>query len=113
LLAVLPQPEYHIDEVTNFVWQTSDGEDLRPVEMPTRYLFNCLKMIFNNTAPAALRVAPFKARPLRWSARYRRAACVALLRALKGRELTTIQADELRSMKSAVTSTWPSFAALL
>lgn len=73
--------------------------------MPTKWLFNCFRMIWNATAPALLRV-PGPVRELRWSPRYRRAACVAIMRVLQSRPLTTSQLDTLATMRARASAAW-------
>jgi hypothetical protein len=44
----------------NWRWRTGEGHFLQPKEMETRHLFMILKMIWNNTMPAYVRVGHVK-----------------------------------------------------
>lgn len=105
-------PEFFVTEVETFLWQDRHGEQHRPAEMATGYLFACLLLVFNATAPSWLRM-PGRVYALRWSPRYRRAACVSILRELKNRTLTISQAEDLRAMRERASTYWPTYQELL
>ena len=64
-LMELPRRETKQDLLTKYAksrqfrWVTHDGAKLRPKDMDSSHLFNCIKMMYNNVMPAQLRVAGF------------------------------------------------------
>lgn len=80
--------------------------------MRTAHLFNSLRLVFNALAPDGLRL-PGRVVRLRWSARYVRAAIVAMLRELRTRPLTAKQVQEMATMRQAAVQTFPTYQALL
>lgn len=104
--------EIQLNEVFNFVWVTKHGEHFRPRNMRTTHLFRCLRIVFNALAPARLRL-PGRVVRLRWSARYCRAAVLALLCELRKRELTVRQAEEMATMREAAKAGFPNYSEIL
>lgn len=99
-LNALLMPTITVDEVSNFVWTTNDGLDMRVGAMRTGHIFNCVKMIYNHTVPEHLTINPYKKWDLsHMSGRYRRVALTVFLRELaKSTDLGLWERAQLRVM---------------
>ena len=82
----------------DFVWHTKDGRDIPVSNMSTDHLFWTVRMIWNHTAPAHLRLTPYNKYQLNFSAEYLKRAVKAMLKELRGRELTVDQEITLEWM---------------
>lgn len=107
---------FHISEVENFVWQTSDGEHRRPTDMANSHLLLAVKQIWNESCQPSLAfrdIVPMRLK--HWSERYTRAAVVALCLELAKRvdSLTPEQIADLVRMRELACSTWKSVRHLL
>lgn len=110
------KPVYTVDEVTNFVWQCSTGEQRKPDEMANSHLLLALKQIWNaRCAPwqTFVNVPPMRLK--HWSDRYSKAAIFALCLELRKRwdHLTASQQSDLRAMIKWAKETWTDYARLL
>jgi hypothetical protein len=105
--------DFHVDSIH---WRTREGEILTPSEMKTSHLFNCVRMIFNHTAPDEMKLRPFKHWP-GWdrAPSYQKRVCVtAFLRELLHRsDLGPEQIDQLRHMAACTREAWPATANLI
>lgn len=72
----------------DFVWRTHSGEEYYPEDMATMHLFYTVRMLFNNTCPAAFRVGKFRRyRDVAdWSPEYVQQAGKALYDELESRD---------------------------
>lgn len=87
---IYPQPTSQFTEPDpdQFVWISHSGREYYPQDMASMHLFYALRMLFNNTCPAAFRVGKFKRyRDIaEWSPSYRQAAGLALTEELMNRD---------------------------
>lgn len=107
---------FHISEVQNFVWQTSDGEHRRPSDMANTHLLIAVKQIWNCFCPPPLAFPDVHPMRLRhWSERYAKAAVIALCNELATRKasLTPDQIADLVLMKEYASSEFKSIRHLL
>lgn len=89
----------------NFRWLTMEMKIMTTREMSTWHLFNCLKMIWNNTVPEWARVGNFKAYPgiEDWPSKIRRHAVTCLFHELAMRpDITEDMRRILREMMEAM-----------
>ena len=104
--------EYYVE---NFHWRTQEGEVLTPPEMETSHIFNCVRMIFNHTAPEEMKLRPFKHWPS-WEdvpAIQKRVCVMAFLTELSRRtDLNPSQLSQLRHMAVCASNAWPETAQL-
>lgn len=83
----------------NFRWVCMDTRVVRPVEMATSHLFNCVKMIWNHNVPVYWHIEPFTEYrgAYRWPAAKVRVAVYNLLGELLNRT------DRTKAMDEAIT----------
>lgn len=92
----------------SFVWYDRAGEAIKPEKMATRYMLNCLLLIWNYTAPEEYRIEPFRAvNDSRWSPRYRRSAVIAFCIELKKRQLSSEERDILNRIVEMARAAFP------
>lgn len=86
---------------TRFLWRQSGGQKIAPKDMATDHLFNTLKMIWNNSSPVSLRLAPVKLYSFDktiYTLDYMTRAVQAMCWELNGRELNQYQTESLQFM---------------
>jgi hypothetical protein len=65
-LQTLPQPHREVirrlqsEVVPGFRWRERNGHQIAPSDMETRHVFYTLRMLWNNSAPADMRVGDYK-----------------------------------------------------
>ena len=91
-----------------------NGDEIAPRDMKTGHALNSLKMIWNHTAPAELRIYPYR----RWDisgmpANYCRQAVIAFCRVLRTRTLSFQERETLDAIYQMARKAFPRHAALL